>query len=86
MSMLGTPKSRFSQRGHSTNQVFTDIVFMNSGVDFSCFLEALGAVCLFFWAWKTSLETEVIEQISSLGSGEGDQRPILALKTINSKA
>ena len=31
---------------------------MNFGIDFCCFLEALGAAFLFFFAWKTELKTE----------------------------
>ena len=56
MSTFETYKSRFSHGMYCANRFLMEIVFMDFGIDFCCFLEALGAAFLVVWALKTSLK------------------------------
>ena len=83
MSTLGTKQSRFSQGKYCTNQFLTEMVFMDFGVDFSRFLEALEAVFLVFFCLENKVENNeilVCKRILRCGCGGADQEGIWTLE------
>ena len=53
---LGLPNRGFRIEGIAKIDLSQKSFFINFGVEFCCFLKALGAVFLVFWALKTGLE------------------------------